>query len=269
MATNNPAKQKVLLLGRSGSGKTSIRSMIFANFRARDTSRLGPTLDVENSNVRFLGKLVLNLWDCGGQDRFMENYFHSQRDHIFRNVSVLVFVFDIRSADNAKDLQYFDTCLAALADYSPDAHIFVFVHKMDLAPSQLERERLFARYSDAIAHRTQRHEERLRSALIFGTSIWDETLYLAWSQIVRALIPNVEDLEDALGTLCEACRATEVVLFERATFLVVARHSRRKHKDAHRFEKISNIVKQFKLSCLRMGMGHSVSRTCSSCRISH
>ena len=33
---------------------------------ARDTIRLAPTLDVEHTNVRFLGNLVLNLWDCGG-----------------------------------------------------------------------------------------------------------------------------------------------------------------------------------------------------------
>ena len=37
---------------------------------------------------RLLGNLVLNLWDCGGQEAFMENYFASQRDNIFRNVEV-------------------------------------------------------------------------------------------------------------------------------------------------------------------------------------
>ena len=30
----------------------------------------------------------LNLWDCGGQEAFMENYFTSQRENIFRNVEV-------------------------------------------------------------------------------------------------------------------------------------------------------------------------------------
>ena len=78
--------QKVLLMGKSGAGKTSMRSIIFANYLARDTMRLGATIDVEHSHVRFLGNLVLNLWDCGGQEAFMENYFESQRDHIFRNV---------------------------------------------------------------------------------------------------------------------------------------------------------------------------------------
>lgn len=60
-------KKKVLLMGRSGSGKTSMRSIIFANYLARDTSQLAFTVDVEHAHVRFLGNLVLNLWDCGGQ----------------------------------------------------------------------------------------------------------------------------------------------------------------------------------------------------------
>ena len=43
----------------------------------------------------------------------------------------------------------------------------------------------------------------------------------------------------------------QVVLFERVTFLVIAQCSRKQHHDVHRFEKISNIIKQFKLSCGR------------------
>ena len=37
-------KKKVLLMGKSGSGKTSMRSIIFANYIARDTRRLGATI---------------------------------------------------------------------------------------------------------------------------------------------------------------------------------------------------------------------------------
>jgi len=95
-------KKKVLLMGKSGSGKTSMRSIIFANYLARDTMRLGPTLGVENTHVRFLGNLVLTLWDCGGQEAFMESYFESQRDQIFRNVEVLIYVFDIESQEKKK-----------------------------------------------------------------------------------------------------------------------------------------------------------------------
>jgi len=66
---NEPRKQKkkkVLLMGKSGSGKSSMRSIIFSNYVAKDTRRLGATIDVDLSHVKFLGNLTLNLWDCGG-----------------------------------------------------------------------------------------------------------------------------------------------------------------------------------------------------------
>ena len=59
-------KKKVLLMGKSGSGKSSMRSIIFSNYVAKDVRRLGATIDVEHSSIRFLGNLELNLWDCGG-----------------------------------------------------------------------------------------------------------------------------------------------------------------------------------------------------------
>lgn len=49
------------------------------------------TVDIEHVNIRFLGNLTLNLWDCGGQYRFFESYF--ENDTMFRNVEVLIYVF--------------------------------------------------------------------------------------------------------------------------------------------------------------------------------
>lgn len=53
-----------------------------------------------------------------------------------------------------------------------------------------------------------------------ATSIWDETLYKAWSSIVKLLIPNVRRLENNLGQFAAIIEADEVLLFEKATFLV-------------------------------------------------
>lgn len=239
-------KRKVLLMGKSGSGKTSMRSIIFANYLARDTMRLGPTLGVENSNVRFLGNLVLNLWDCGGQDAFMENYFESQRDVIFRNVEVLIYVFDIESQDREKDIDNFDSCLQAIKQNSPEAHIFCLIHKMDLIHGT-ERQRVFEERAAELTSLADNYG--LPRLANFGTSIWDETLYKAWSSIVYTLVPNVERLEDQLDKFCGLSQADEVVLFEKATFLVISHATHKEHNDLHRYEKISNIIKQFKLSC--------------------
>ncbi|KAI9009722.1 ras-related GTP-binding protein A-like protein [Gaertneriomyces semiglobifer] len=236
-------KKKVLLMGKSGSGKTSMRSIIFANYIARDTRRLGATIDVEHSNVRFLGNLVLNLWDCGGQEVFMENYLDSQRDHIFRNVEVLIYVFDVESREYEKDMHYYQSCLESIMQNSKDARIFCLIHKMDLVQEE-QRDLVFK----------EREADLKRRSLplnitAFKTSIWDETLYKAWSSIVYSLIPNVRMLESNLESFCKICEADEVVLFERTTFLVISHSTQRPHADIHRFEKVSNIIKQFKLSC--------------------
>lgn len=129
-------------MGRMGAGKTSMRSIIFANYLARDAYRITFTVEVNKARVRFLGNLVLSLWDCGGQDMFMEQYFQSQREHIFKNVEVLIFVFDVTSKDSQGDLQHYESCLSALSDLSKQAKIFCLVHKMDLLVDS-EREQKF------------------------------------------------------------------------------------------------------------------------------
>ena len=216
------AKKKVLLMGKAHSGKTSMRSIIFANYLARDTTRLSPTLDVEHHHVRFLGDLVLNLWDCGGQDAFYESYFERDRDTIFRGVELLIYVFDIESDQPKKDFDHFCGVLEAIEENSPDARVFILVHKMDLVAPE-DRDAIFEDRKEMI-------EDSCRSCGVehfqcFGTSIWDETLYKAWSEIVTNLIPNIRLLETHLNKFCKMCDADEVVLFERATFLVISHAS--------------------------------------------
>lgn len=68
---------------------------------------------------------------------------------------------------------------------------------------------------------------------------------------MHCLIPNIRVLESHLSNFCRICDADEVVLFERTTFLVIATAATIPHGDHHRFEKISNIIKQFNLGCSR------------------
>ncbi|KAI9225349.1 MAG: ras-related GTP-binding protein A-like protein [Piptocephalis tieghemiana] len=234
-------KKKVLLMGKGSAGKTSMRSIIFANYTAKDTRRLGPTLDVEHSNIRFLGNMVLNLWDCGGQDHFMDSYFSSSRDSIFKNVAVLIYVFDVASHEWQEDLRSYQNCLEALVVHSREAQVFCLIHKMDLVePSSTI-------FEDRVAE--LEHPSDPLPVKCFPTTIFDESLYKAWSYIIHEMIPNVRKLELHLAHFCKACEADEVVLFERATFLVIASAQRKEHPDPKRYEKISTYVKQFKHSC--------------------
>ena len=241
---------KVLLMGRAGAGKTSMRSIIFANYGAKETGRLHPTNQVEHSSFRFMGNLMLSLWDCGGQDVFMENYFESQKEHIFRNTMILIYVLSASAVindgpDAQKEMAYFKNTVDSLRQLSPNAKIFILVHKSDLIPPH-DRAGVFNRVTDTI-----KNIAAGMTVETFLTSIWDETLYKAWSRIVHSMMPNMDQLEKELAFIADTIEADEIVLFEKSTFLVIANATRKSFTDALRFEKISNIVKQFKLGVNR------------------
>lgn len=44
----------------------------------------------------------------------------------------------------------------------------------------------------------------------FGTSIWDDTLYKAWSQIVQLMIPNMAFIKDTLKQFSTVSDCDEV-----------------------------------------------------------
>ena len=69
---------------------------------------------------------------------------------------------------------------------------------------------------------------------------------------MHTLIPNVAVLSKHLTTFAEACSASEVILFERTTFLVIATSTcKPDDMDAARYERTSELIKAFKFSCVR------------------
>lgn len=143
-----------------------------------------------------------------------------------------------------KDLQYYDGVMETLAECSPSAKVFCLIHKMDLVPKSSRRQ-VYEDRARLLASRAFSLKPRC-----FQTSIWDETLYKAWSEIISSLVPTTPRLDQSLAVLAEAMGAQEIVLFEQATFLIIAQRRMDGHPDPHRFEKISNIIKQYKLACL-------------------
>ncbi len=141
-----------------------------SNNPASLTARLGATIDVEQNHVRFLGDLILNLWDCGGQDAFMDSYLTTQRGTIFKQVGVMIYVFDVESRETLKDLEYYRDCMTGLQQYSPDAAVFLLIHKMDLVREP--RQPTFLK-------RKQELEEASGDTpvSVLATSIYDESLY--------------------------------------------------------------------------------------------
>lgn len=188
------------------------------------------------------------------QDAFTENYLTSQKSYVFSDVGVLIYVFDVESLEfdgreghNDRDLITYASIIKALEEYSPRAHVFTLVHKMDLVQNE-HRDRVLKAKTDAIQ---QRSESFQRTVHTYATSIWDQTLYRAWGMIVHSLIPNLDVIEGYLEHLADITEAEEVVLFERTTFLTVTSVTSKigdRNTYTDRYERLSNIIKTFKNS---------------------
>lgn len=181
------------------------------------------------------------------QDAFTENYLTSQKSYVFSEVGVLIYVFDIESRGFESDLVTYNAVIKALEEYSPRAHVFCLVHKMDLVQNDF-RGSLFAERNAAIRKRSERYRE---TVTCYATTIWDQSLYRAWGNIVHSLIPNLDIIEEYLENLAEAIEAEEVILFERTTFLTVMSVTSSigtQNPFQDRQERLSNIIKTFKHS---------------------
>jgi Ras-related GTP-binding protein A/B len=102
---------------------------------------------------------------------------------------VLIYVFDIEDKDEKlkKTLDYWRETLKSVHQYNEKAHIFCLIHKIDKVPLDERKKRIDAKKQEIEEICEQ---EKVPVEKYFATSIWDETLYQAWSQIVQLLIPN-------------------------------------------------------------------------------
>ena len=160
---------------------------------------------------------------------------------------MLIYVFDIESREFEKDLETYNGVIRALEEYSPRACVFCLVHKMDLVQNDF-RESLFTERAVAIKEKSSKFSKSVTS---YPTTIWDQSLYKAWGNIVHSLIPNLKVIKEYLSHLAEAIEAEEVILFEQTTFLTVMSVTSSvgaQNPYVDRFERLSNIIKTFKHS---------------------
>lgn len=160
-------------------------------------------------------------------------------------MAALIFVFDVSSREPKADAINFAATLRALHEFSPHGRVFILVHKMDLVPvenkgTELQQKTLELR---AVCEQEGFGREQVE---VWATSIWDQSLYRAWTQVIYQLVPNATAIEGMLRKLAELLDARELILYERTTCLAVTHISHGGEADNpfhDRFERISSILK--------------------------
>ena len=128
---------KILLFGPGNAGKTSLMRTTCLGYNFMKVINLKPTKGVSRENFIFRGIMELNVWDAGGQERYMERYFsESQRELIFSEVTTSIFMVDSTVIED-KTKEVFDKFLQYIFEFSPNIDkVYVLMNKIDLPNSQ-------------------------------------------------------------------------------------------------------------------------------------
>ncbi|AQZ11935.1 GTR2 (YGR163W) [Zygosaccharomyces parabailii] len=202
------SKAMILLLGLRRGGKSSICKVLFHNMQPLDTLYLEST---SNPTMEHFSTLIdLAVMELPGQLNYFEPSYDSER--LFKSVGGLVYVIDSQD-------EYMNaiTNLAMIIEYAykvnPTINIEVLIHKVDGLSEDFK--------IDAQRDIMQRTGEELLELGLDGvqvsfylTSIFDHSIYEAFSRIVQKLIPELSFLENMLDNLIQHSKIEKAFLFD-------------------------------------------------------
>lgn len=209
----------ILLMGLRRGGKSSICKVVFHNMKPLDTLYLESTS--KPTTEQFSSLIDLSVMELPGQLNYFEPNYDSER--LFSSVGALVYVIDSQD-------EYLNalTNLSMIVEFAykvnPKINIEVLIHKID---GLSEDYRI-----DAQRDIMQRTGDELLDLGLEGvqvsfylTSIFDHSIYEAFSRIVQKLIPELPSLENMLDNLVQHSSIDKVFLFDVNSKIYVATDS--------------------------------------------
>lgn len=159
------------------------------------------------------------IWDFPGHLDYFDPAIWDT-ENIFDEIGAVIWVID------AQD-EYLDAInrlvgtIINLQTTHPNIYIEVFVHKVDGLSEDYK--------ADTYRDINQRVQDDLSDAgyenapvAFYPTSIYDHSIYEAFSKVVQKLIPQLPTLESLLGSLCSTCRIEKAYLFDVLTKIYIA-----------------------------------------------
>ena len=180
---NSELESKIVVLGLSQSGKTSIRQVVFEGFAPEATSMNPATVRINRKLFNLAGSAI-NLFDVGGQSNYLNEVFEQYKERTFSDAKAFIFVVDVSDASNImRSKYYFDLTMENAKQLAEGARIYVFAHKMDVVPPN-KREPVLQSIKDIF------EISNYPMADILGTSIFEETIWDAMQQVIAYVFPK-------------------------------------------------------------------------------
>jgi len=215
-------RARLLLLGAKRSGKTSILQVVFQKMSPHETLFLDPTSALEITEISNNAFVQLKILDFPGGYDFSDKKLNPEA--VFKKDASIVFVID--QQDGQEDLAAVEHFLdvARLAHgINPKLSIDVLIHKVEA-----EAETYHDDLNERVRHIRQviieqLREERLNVHPTFHlTSIYDHTIFEAFSKIVQNRISQMSQLEKLLSGLVENSRVEKAYVFDVISKIYIA-----------------------------------------------
>jgi len=208
-------------MGLRTSGKSSIQKVVFHKMPPNETLFLDTTNKIVKNDVSNSSFVQFQIWDFPGQIDFFDTTFDA--DMIFSGCGALIFVIDAQD-DYDEALQKLQVTVSRAYEVNPNITFEVFIHKVDGLGDdhKLEVQRAIQRQSqDDLA------DQGLSNVhLTFHlTSIYDHSIFEAFSKVIQKLIPQLATLENLLDILVSNCKMEKAFLVDVASKIYVATDS--------------------------------------------
>ncbi|XP_077989975.1 ras-related GTP-binding protein C-like isoform X2 [Glandiceps talaboti] len=221
-ATASPdSKPRILLMGLRRSGKSSIQKVVFHKMSPNETLFLESTNKIVKDDINNSSFVQFQIWDFPGQIDFFDPTFDSEM--IFGGCGALIFVIDAQD-DYVDALAKLHVTVTRAYKVNPNIKFEVFIHKVDGLSDdhKIETQRdIHQRATDELADASLDNVH----LSFYLTSIYDHSIFEAFSKVVQKLIPQLPTLENLLNILISNSGIEKAFLFDVVSKIYIATDS--------------------------------------------
>ncbi|KAL1839112.1 hypothetical protein VTJ49DRAFT_1843 [Mycothermus thermophilus] len=168
--------------------------------------------------------MEFDVWDFPGQiDIFDNPNLTFDMDAIFGEIGALIWVIDAQD-DYLESVARLNSTIFHLYRSYPHINIEVFIHKVDGLSDDY---RLDIQRDITIHIQDELSDQGVENAPVnfHLTSIYNHSIFEAFSKVIQKLIPRLGQLEAMLTNLCRTCRFEKAYLFDVNTKIYIATDS--------------------------------------------
>ncbi|CAI6336538.1 unnamed protein product [Periconia digitata] len=209
-------KPRLLLMGQRRSGKSSISSVVFHKLPPSETLYLETTTRIKKESMHSF--MDFQVWDFPGHLDYFDPAFDV--DNIFEEIGALIWVIDAQD-EYLEAISRLNMTILNLQQSYPNINVEVFVHKVDGLSEDYKGDTfrdIIQRVQDELSD--QGYENAPVS--FYQTSIYDHSIFEAFSKVIQKLIPQLPTLEALLNSLCSTCHIEKAYLFDIMSKIYIA-----------------------------------------------